>query len=218
MNLLISGFRTAWIPFFMDLKYEKDNKIIFSKIFSYFIYGAMILFLAVSLFAGDLIHFKIGNITFLAKDYWSGIVIIPYILMAYFFFGLYTNLNIASYFENKISYLIISSCAGFVSNLIFNLVLIPRYNITGAALATMLSYFIMFVVLYYLSQKVYHIPYDIFRSVLIVIIALVLYFLNLYLTDLINVNTIGVYFIKVFSVFLLIFVIIRYFLRISPQK
>lgn len=218
MNLLISGFRTAWIPFFMNLKGEENNKVIFSKIFSYFVYGAMILFLAISLFAGDIVHFRIGNFTFLAKDYWSGIVIIPYVLMAYFFFGLYTNLNIASYFENKISYLIISSGAGFISNLIFNFILIPRYNITGAALSTMLSYFIMFAVLYYLSQKVYHIPYDIFRSVFIIIIALVLYFVNLFLPYLINISTIGIYFMKIFSVFLLIIVIIRYFLHFSQKN
>jgi O-antigen/teichoic acid export membrane protein len=217
MNLLISGFRTAWIPFFMDLKEEKYNKLIFSKIFSYFVYGAMILFLTVSLFAGDIVHLKIGNISFLAKDYWSGIIIIPYILMAYFFFGLYTNLNIASYFENKISYLIISSGSGFVSNIILNIILIPPYNITGAAISTMLSYLIMFVVLYYLSQKVYHIPYDIFRSVFIVIFALLLYFVSVFIPDWTNMNTISVYFIKVFSVFLLIFVIMRYFLRISPK-
>lgn len=218
MNLLISGFRTAWIPFFMDLKEEKYNKLIFSKIFSYFVYGAMVLFLAVSLFAGDLMHLKIGSITFLAKDYWSGIVIIPYILMAYFFFGLYTNLNIASYFENKISYLIISSGAGFVSNVILNIILIPPYNIIGAALATMFSYFIMFAVLYYLSQKVYHIPYEISRSVFIIIFALMLYFANVFLPDQLSLNLIWVYFIKVFSVFLLIMVIMRYFLRNSPKK
>ncbi|RPI13540.1 MAG: hypothetical protein EHM58_18310 [Ignavibacteriae bacterium] len=213
MNLLISGFRTAWIPFFMTMKDEENNKEVFSKVFSYFVYAGMLLFLVIALFANDIVRIHIGNFyLILAKDYWSGLVIIPYILLSYFIFGLYTNLNIASYFENKISYLIISSCCGFAANILLNIILIPSYGIIGAAIATALSYFIMFIVLYILSQKVFYIKYQWGRVSFIIFLSLLLYLLNAIVLPVISGELIILYIFKVFSVFLLIFVLFKYFL------
>jgi O-antigen/teichoic acid export membrane protein len=212
MNLLISGFRTAWIPFFMNMKDKENNKEIFSKVFSYFVYAGMLLFLIIALFANDLVQIHIGSFyLILAKDYWSGLVIIPYILLAYFLFGLYTNLNIASYFENKIRYLIISSGCGFAANILLNILLIPPYGIIGAALSTMASYLVMFIVLYILSQRVFYIKYQWSKVILVVFLALVLYMINsiglLKITD--DILFLNIF--KVFSVFLLIFVLFKYF-------
>lgn len=213
MNLLISGFRTAWIPFFMSMKDEENNKEIFSKVFSYFVYIGMILFLVITLFANDMVKIHIGNFyLLLAKDYWSGLIIIPYILLAYFLFGLYTNMNIASYYENKMSNFIISSGCGFAVNVILNLILIPPYGIMGAAISTMASYFIMFLVLYFLSQKVFYIKYQWFRVVAIICLTLFLYIINIFIVQNLISELILIYFLKVFSVFLLIFVLFRYFL------
>ncbi len=159
MNLVITGFKVAWTPFFMNLKSDESNKEIFSKVFTYFCYGGLIVFLFFSLFADDLVRLNVGGYTLLNEKYWSGLVIVPYILIAYLFSGLYMNLNVASFFSNKIKYLIISSAAGCVSNIALNFILIPRYSIIGAAISTMLSYMIMFIVLYYFSQKIYKIHY-----------------------------------------------------------
>lgn len=214
MNLLISGFRTAWIPFFMNMKDEENNKEIFSKVFSYFVYTGMVLFLVIALFADDIVKIHIGGFyLILAKDYWSGLVIIPYILLAYFLFGLYTNLNIASYFENKISYLIISSGCGFAANILLNILLIPSYGIIGASLSTMASYLLMFIVLYILSQKVYYIKYQWSNVIITIFLALFLYILNSLIIPKFIEESIIIYIFKVFSVFLLIFVLFKYFLQ-----
>lgn len=222
MNLLISGFRTAWMPFFLNLKGEENNKLIFSRVFSYFCYGGMIIFLAVSLFGGDLIRIRIGNFVFIDERYWGGIVILPYILGAYFLFGLYTNLNIASYFENRIKYLIISSGIGFASNILFNIILIPPYSIIGAAIATLLSYFIMFIVLYYYSQKIYFIRYEWGSILTLWVFTLILFFINIYLPEFLHTNRSAIlliYVVKVLSLIVLIFVLWRYkFYKQSPGK
>jgi O-antigen/teichoic acid export membrane protein len=213
MNLLISGFRTAWMPFFLNLKEEENNKLIFSRVFTFFCYGGMIIFLAISLFANDLVRIRIGNFVFMDERYWSGMVILPYILGAYFLFGLYTNLNIASYFENKIKYLIISSGIAFASNIILNIVLIPPFSIIGAAVATMISYFIMFIVLYYYSQKIYFISYEWNKIISIWIFTLILFFVNLYLPDFWDFKTKGIlliYIAKSASILLLLFVLWRF--------
>ncbi len=211
MNLVISGFRIAWIPFFLKLKEEKDNKEIFSKIFSYFTYGGVLLFLIISLFAREMVQIRIGGFTFLDQKYWSGMTIVPYILLAYFLFGLYTNLNIASYYENRIKYLIISTGIGCVSNIIFNIILIPFYSVIGAAVATLLSYLLMFLVLYNFSQKIYFIKYEWGKIIPIIITSVILLLANIYLADIIpgvQSNIYFVYFAKIISVIILIIVLL----------
>ena len=72
MNLVISGFRTAWIPFFLNLKEQSDNKIILSKVFTYFTYGALLFFLVIALFAPDIIRIRVGSFSFWIKSTGAG--------------------------------------------------------------------------------------------------------------------------------------------------
>jgi O-antigen/teichoic acid export membrane protein len=209
MNLLISGFRTAWMPFFLNLKEEADNKEIFSRVFTYFCYGGLVIFMAVSFLADDLVKVKIYDYSILNESYWSGLVILPFILLAYLFFGLYTNLNVASYFQNRTRYLLISSAIGFASNIIFNLILIPYYSFVGAAISTTLSYFLMFLVLYLFSQKIYRIDYEWGKIFYGVIITAAFYFLNFIISDLIKIGYLWVLLAEIFSVILLFIILFR---------
>ncbi len=221
MNLLISGFRTAWIPFFMNLKDKENNKEIFSKVFTYFFYGGMFFFLVIALFGTEIVEFKLGGLSLLDEKYWGGMVILPFILLAYFAFGLYTNVNIASYFENKIKYLIISSGAGAVSNIVLNIILIPPYSITGAAVSTMLSYIIMFVVLYMFSQKIYRINYEWKKISFVTVLTLSLFALNFVLGDYFithNFNIYLVYSLKILSILLLFIILYKQNFLKLPQK
>lgn len=207
MNLVITGFKVAWTPFFLNLKDEEGNKEIFSKIFTYFCYGGLVVFLTFSLLADDLVKINIAGYTLLNQNYWGGLVIIPYILIAYLFSGLYLNLNVAAFFQNKIKYLILSSGAGCVSNVILNFILIPGYSITGAAIATMLSYMIMFLVLYFYSQRIYRIDYEwkpIFRAVLLTI---VIYLINIYIPDYFKLSYIYTLILELISI-LLVFILL----------
>ena len=90
MNLLISGFRTAWMPFFLNLKDDEGNKEIFSKVFTYFCQGGLVIFLLMSLLADDLVKIKFSGFSILNDAYQGGLVILPYILLAYLFFIYYS--------------------------------------------------------------------------------------------------------------------------------
>lgn len=209
MNLLISGFRTAWMPFFLNLKEETENKEIFSRVFTYFCLGGLVIFFAISLLADELVSINILGYSILNKAYLGGLVILPYILLAYLFFGLYTNLNVASYFKGKIRYLLISSAAGFVSNIIFNLILIPSYSFVGAAISTTISYFVMFVVLYVFSQRIYRIEYEWKKIFSAVVITAFLYALNIYISDFIGLNYLWNLILEIISVLVLFILLFR---------
>jgi O-antigen/teichoic acid export membrane protein len=200
MNLVITGFKVAWTPFFLNLKQEQNNSEIFTKIFTYFCYGGLTAFLTFSLLADDIVKINISGYSLLNRDYWSGLIIIPYILMAYLFSGLYLNLTVASFFQNKIKYLIISSAAGCISNIVLNFILIPPYSIIGAATATMLSYLIMFLVLYYYSQKIYRINYEWRAITKAVLITSIIFIINIYISDYLNLSYIYNVIIEISSI------------------
>lgn len=222
MNLVISGFRTAWIPFFMNLKEEENNKEIFSKIFSYFCFAGMLFFLSIALFGTDIVEFKFGSFSLLDQKYWSGMVILPYILLSYFFFGLFTNVNIASYFENKIKYLIISSGLGALTNIILNIILIPHYSIVGAAVSTMISYLFMFISLYLFSQKVFYIKYEWGKIFFVIIFTFLLYSVNIIAENnffALKLSLYTLYLLKFLSVLVLVLVLFTgNFLKLSKKE
>jgi O-antigen/teichoic acid export membrane protein len=209
MNLLISGFRTAWMPFFLNMKEDEGNREIFSKVFTYFCFGGLVIFLAMSLLADDLVRLKIFGYSLLNDAYQSGLVILPYILLAYLFYGLFTNLNVASYFKDKIKYLVISSAAGFVSNIIFNLILIPVYSFIGAAISTTISYFIMFITLYFYSQKVYRIDYEWKKIITGVIFTGIVFAVNILISDYLKIGYLWKIIIEILSVIILFTVLFR---------
>ena len=200
MNLVITGFKVAWTPFFMNMKGEEGNREIFSKVFTYFCYGGLVIFLLFSLLADDLVKINVAGYTLLNEKYWSGLIIIPYILLAYLFSGLYLNLTVASFFQNKIKYLIISSGAGCVSNIALNFMLIPQFSIIGAAVSTMISYFIMFIVLYYFSQKIYRINYEWGFILKAATITLVLFVINIYIPHFFQIRYIYIVLIEIVSI------------------
>lgn len=183
MNLVITGFKIAWMPFFMSLKDKQENREVYARIFKYFSYAGLTAFLVFSLLSDDLIKFRIGTFYLLNQNYWSGIDVIPYILAAYLFHGLFLNLTIASFLENKLGYLLISSGIGSFMNILFNLFLIPKYGMVGAAVSTLIAYIVMFVVLYILSQKIYYIPYDWLNILKAFLITLLLFFLGFYISS-----------------------------------
>ena len=181
----------------------------------------MLFFLVVALFGTDIVEIKLSGFSLLNEKYWNGMTILPFILLSYFFFGLFTNVNIASYFENKIKYLIISSGLGALSNIVFNFLLIPEYSIIGAAVSTMLSYFIMFTALYYFSQKVYFIMYEWKKIFFIITLSIGLYLVNVSLRDsfsALNLNLYLVYLLKLLSIAVLVFVLFYKKYIKFPQK
>lgn len=200
MNLVITGFKVAWTPFFLNMKNEENNKEVFSKVFTYFCYGGLLAFLAFSLLADDIVKINVAGYSLLNSAYWSGLIIVPYILLAYLFSGLYLNLTVASFFQNKIRYLIYSSAIGCISNIVLNFFLIPPYSMIGAAISTMLSYLIMFVALYFFSQKIYRIEYEWGSIIRASLLTALVYAVNIYIPDYLNLSYIYIIILEILSV------------------
>lgn len=143
-------------PFFFSYAKNKDAQIKYATITKYFvIFGslAMLLFVVTA----DIIkRYYIPN-----QNYWHTMKVVPYIILANFMLGIYTNLSVWYKLQDKTSVGAYLSIGGAIVTIVFNIILIPIWGVVGSAVTTLLAYAFMMLVSFYLGQKKYPIPYDI---------------------------------------------------------
>lgn len=184
MMLVVSMFQYAWQPFFLTNAKEKDAKEIFAKVLTLFVVAASLLWVALSLFIDDIAAFEfLPGRSLIGKEFLSGVHIVPIILLGYLFFGMYINFQAGLYIEEKTKYFPLVTGLGAAANVIVNFLLIPVWGIYGAAVATLVSYLVMAVGLFIVTQRFYKINYEyskiIKTLVLILIIGYTYYYLFL---------------------------------------
>jgi O-antigen/teichoic acid export membrane protein len=160
MMLFVSMFQYAWQPFFLQQAKEANAKNIFSKVLTYFTISAAVIWITISLFVNDIVQFEVFHKTLIGKEYWSGLNIVPIILLGYLFNGIYVVLTAGIFIEEKSIYIPFITGLGAIVNIAVNFLLIPQIGIMGAAFAMLASYISMAVALYFVTQKFYNIKYD----------------------------------------------------------
>lgn len=160
MMLFVNMFQYAWQPFFLKNAKEENAKELFSKVLTYFTIVGSIMLVLLSLFIADIVKINFWGFSIIGSDYWSGLIIVPVILLAYLFNGLYVVLSAGIYIEEKSIYAAIIAGLGAFINVAANYILIPSLNIMGAALATLASYVLMAAGYYFVTQRFYKIHYE----------------------------------------------------------
>ncbi|MCI0708022.1 MAG: oligosaccharide flippase family protein [Ignavibacteriae bacterium] len=160
MMLVVSMFDYAWRPFFLTHARDEGAKELFARVFTYFSVLMVFVFLAVSLFIDDLVRIHIGGGYFFSPAYWSGVEIVPWILLAFIFTGAYANFVVGVNIEKKTKYLPLVTGTGAVVSIGVNFALIPQYGMMGSAYATLAAYVVMAVGMYFVSQRFYPIRYE----------------------------------------------------------
>jgi O-antigen/teichoic acid export membrane protein len=160
MMLFVSMFQYAWQPFFFQNAQEKNIKQVFSKILTYFVIAGSLILIFLSLFIDDIVKFHILGRTIIGPAFWSGLIIVPIILFGYLFNGIYYILSAGMFIEEKSSYIPFVTGIGAAINVGVNFLLIPVWGIIGAALATLVSYLVMAVAVYKITQRFYEINYE----------------------------------------------------------
>ncbi len=174
MMLFVSMFQYAWQPFFLQNAKEKNAKEMFSKVLTYFtIIGSFILII-LSLFISDLAKINFLGFSLIGAKYWSGLNIVPVILLAYLLYGMYVIFSAGIYIEEKSLYVPVISGAGAFVNIVANFLLIPVLGIMGAAFATLAAYLVMALGYYFVTQRFYKINYEVGKILKIFTIILII--------------------------------------------
>ena len=172
MTIFVQTFRFAAEPFFFNQAKSKDSRELYARVMHYFVIFCAVIFLGVMLYM-DIVKLFIGS------EFREGIHVVPILLMANFFLGIFFNLSIWYKLTNQTKYGAWLAIFGAILTLVFNIVLIPVMGYTGAAWATFFCYFAMMIASYFLGQKHFPVPYKVFRTGLYLIIAPGLWLLSL---------------------------------------
>lgn len=170
MLLLVQMFRMAWQPFFMRKAEEKDAPGMFAETFTFFNVAAAIIFLVVSLFVEQIVAIRVPILDayLIGKDYWMGLSIVPILLIAYWFQGWYVNFSAGIFIAEKTKRLAQITLTGALVTIIANIILVPEYGMQGSAVATLMSYLTMALMIYRYSTRSFSVPYDIRKGFAVV--------------------------------------------------
>ncbi len=171
---VLSSISLALQPIIFKMMDQPDNKRFYSKIMTYLSFGVMILVLAFSMFGREVIVLLARN-----QDYLNAWEVIPVLSLSIFFVMLrdtsMTGVNLMK--KTKVIAFVIFVVA--LLNIGLNILLIPKFDYMGAAIATMISQIFFFIMIYIFAQKFYKINYEIKKVLLIIVIAIILYALSL---------------------------------------
>ena len=158
MNLYIMAFRLGAEPFFFNHSDKKDAKETYAKILNYFIIiGSLV-------FVGIVVFIDVLKRPFINEDYWGAIIIVPIVLLANLFLGVYHNLAIWYKLTDKTRFAMLFSIIGAIITIVINFVMLPKIGFIASAWATLIAYGTMMVLSYFIGKKHYPVPYDLKKS------------------------------------------------------
>lgn len=153
MTIFIQAFRFAAEPFFFSKAKEKDSKAMYALVMKYFILFCLLLFLATMLNL-DWIKFIID------EQYWSGLAVVPILLLANLCLGVVYNLSIWYKLSSNTRYGAVIALVGAAVTITINIVFVPVYSYMASAWATLAAYGSMMLMSYFLGQKYFPIRYN----------------------------------------------------------
>ncbi len=168
MTLFIQTFRYAAEPFFFNQAKEKNAKELYAEVMKYFIIFGLIIFLGVLLYL-DIIKYFIG------ENFRSGLKVVPILLLANLFLGIFFNLSIWYKLTNKTRWGAFLAIFGASITIGLNFWLIPIMGYMGAAWATLICYFAMMIASFLLGNIFYKVKYPLLRIGIYFIVAFAIY-------------------------------------------
>jgi O-antigen/teichoic acid export membrane protein len=167
MTLFIQAFRYAAEPFFFAQAENKDRDKVYADVMNYFILAGSIIYIGIIIYL-DIFKYFIG------EEYHSGLHIVPVLLLANLFLGIFFNLSIWYKIANKTRWGAMIAIIGAIITVALNIWLIPIMGYTGAAWVTLICYFTMTLLAYLSGQKYYPIKYNVKRGIFYIAIAILI--------------------------------------------
>ena len=168
MAMITQAFRYAYEPFVFGQTKEKDNKVTYAKAMEYFVLFTLLAFLLVM--AGiNLLR------NLIAQDYWSGLSVVPIVMVAEIMMGIYFNLSFWYKLIDKTIWGAWFSGIGCVVLISVNVLFVPRYGFMACAWAGVAGYGTAMLLSYLVGQRYYPIAYPLGRLFAYTLLAALLF-------------------------------------------
>lgn len=172
ITLFVQAFRFAAEPFFFNQFKAIDKEKTYAKVMSIFVGFCLTMFLGVTLYL-ELVKGFLRN-----EAYWTGLGVVPILLIANICLGVVYNLSIWYKLSDKTKYGAKLAFLGAIVTLSVNFMFIPQYGFMAAAWATLLCYATMMVCSYFLGQRHFPVPYNVKSIALYSIFAALIYWID----------------------------------------
>ena len=176
MTLYIMAFRLGAEPFFFNQADKKNAKETYSKILTWFTILGAFFMLVVVVFIDLFANILLGK-----PEYFEALHIVPIILLANLFLGIYNNLSIWYKLTDKTRFGMYFSISGAVITIVFNIVMIPKIGFIASAWATLITYGFMMLISYFIGKKYYPVPYQLKKVGFYTVIAVLLSWVSFYM-------------------------------------
>jgi O-antigen/teichoic acid export membrane protein len=144
--VVISSIQSVWIPWFSD-KMQRNEKKSINKNVQLYMEIVLVMILGIMLVAPEILKLMAP------KEYWSGIILIPPIVLASFMMFLYSiSVDLEYYYKSTKSIALNTIIAASV-NICLNSIFIPLYGALAAAFTTVFAYLISFIIHYTKARK-----------------------------------------------------------------
>jgi O-antigen/teichoic acid export membrane protein len=156
--LVVSPFSVAWATGLFAVAESARPRETFARLLSYFLAILCFVALAVALFARE------GILILGGARYLEAAAVVPWIATAYVFFGAYSFLTMGPALRKRSGEIVAATFAALVVNVALNLLLIPRWQVLGASMASLASFFVLALAMYVGAQRCYRVEYELGRG------------------------------------------------------
>ena len=179
ISLFIQAFRMGAEPFFFKQSETDGAPKVYARVMKFFVIVICVMFLVAALYV------NIWKVIIIRDPkMWEGLKIVPILLFANMFLGIYYNLSIWYRLSHKTTAGAYITLTGAAITLIINFLFIPHFGYMASAWATFLCYGSMMVISYQWGQKAYRIPYATKKLVAYMVIVALVYFIHHFLISL----------------------------------
>jgi O-antigen/teichoic acid export membrane protein len=171
VTIFLQAYRYAAEPFFFSNAQNTDRNKLYTKVMNYLIAALCVVFLGVTLNL-QIFKYFIPN-----EAYWEGLKVVPLLLLANIFLGIYFNQSIWYKLSGQTRFGAYIAVGGAVLTIVLNYLFIPKYGYVASAWATMIVYAAQMIASYLLGQKYYPIKYNLRKFGLYLGVSLIIFFI-----------------------------------------
>ncbi|MBD0850561.1 lipopolysaccharide biosynthesis protein [Maribacter arenosus] len=175
MTLFATAFRMGIEPFFFSHSNTANPQREYAQITNYFVVLGSIILLGVVVFADVLKELFVRD-----PKYWEAMDIVPIIILASFFLGIYHNLSVWYKITDRTKIGAYISMIGAIITIIINFVFIPYFGYMASAVATLSAYGSMMLLSLFFGRMYYPIPYNFRKISFYLAISILFSFLSFY--------------------------------------
>lgn len=177
VNVLTTAVNQAYVPwFFNKMKQKEKNEKEIVQISELMIIMYSFFAMGISLFSREIFSI-LGKFS-------DGWVLVPFISFTYVFGGLYYFfVNPLFYNKKGVKFIAVGTFSGALLNIVLNLIIVPKFDSMGGAIASLISNILISIFIYFISHKVEKINFNVIKMYMIILMFLIISLIPFLLVD-----------------------------------